>query len=181
MGMSGARSELRFDNDDIDELYRTYSKQLFVYAKSSKFCEYQAEVLIQETFVTACDKQEKLVGHPNPGGWLMMTLKNKIKEARRENAAFRELVKTLVELPRSKVVYDPQQSIGMTKLHYEMLLVRSQLLTEDEFSMLLKIAFGDYTLEELAKEYGIKVDTCKKQIYRARKKAQKIRHRLQDG
>ena len=47
--------------------------------------ENQAEEIVQDTFFEATKKIDILIAHENPGGWLMDTLKNKIRNCQRRN------------------------------------------------------------------------------------------------
>lgn len=45
----------------------------------------QAEEVVQDTFHAALEKIDLMTAHQNPGGWLMETLKNKIRNCQRTN------------------------------------------------------------------------------------------------
>ena len=70
----------------IAEIYNKMYKQLLAYARSSLDQEYLVEESVQDTFRIACAKYDEFIGSPNPEGWLMITLRNIIRNTRREQA-----------------------------------------------------------------------------------------------
>ena len=70
----------------ITEVYNKMYKQLLAYARNSLGQEYLVEESVQDTFRIACAKYDEFIGSPNPEGWLMITLRNIIRNTRREQA-----------------------------------------------------------------------------------------------
>ena len=70
----------------IAEIYNKMYKQLLAYARSSLDQEYLAEESVQDTFRIACAKYDEFISSPNPEGWLIITLRNIIRNTRREQA-----------------------------------------------------------------------------------------------
>lgn len=63
----------------LENLYATYVNKLVVYARATLDDKGKAQDVVQDTFHEAALKIAALMVHPNPGGWLMQTLKYKIK------------------------------------------------------------------------------------------------------
>ena len=66
----------------ITEIYNKMYKQLLAYARSSLDQEYLVEESVQDTFRIACAKYDEFISSPNPEGWLIITLKNIIRNMR---------------------------------------------------------------------------------------------------
>ena len=90
-GASGMTSEQR---EIFSEIYIDNWPKLLRYAKANKWCVGAAEELVQDTFHDAWSKFDELNDHENIGGWLMLTLKNKmrnyIRSRRRDFKLFAE-------------------------------------------------------------------------------------------
>ncbi len=70
----------------ITEVYNKMYKQLLAYARNSLGQEYLVEESVQDTFRIACAKYDEFISSPNPEGWLIITLRNIIRNTRREQA-----------------------------------------------------------------------------------------------
>ena len=73
-------------NELVERLYRLHFKKLFIYANAVLRDPEQAKDVVQDTFHEALRRIDVFAKHENPGGWLMNTLKNKLKEKRIETA-----------------------------------------------------------------------------------------------
>lgn len=49
-----------------------------------------------------------------------------------------------------------------------------QVLGEEDYRLLSMVAYGQYSMLEVAKELGIPLEVCRKRLYRAKKKLQKV-------
>ena len=79
MGLSAHQEEF------ITQLYKEMYEKLVVYAENM-LNEGLAEEAAQDTFRIACSKYDELMNSSNPQGWLMNTLKNVIRNIRKEQA-----------------------------------------------------------------------------------------------
>lgn len=68
----------------LSQLYQDHFGKLTMYALAVLKNESRAQDAVQDTFHEAITHIDILIQHPNPSGWLMVTLKNKIKEYQRE-------------------------------------------------------------------------------------------------
>ena len=64
----------------LEHLYRDYYGKLTIYAAATLRSQSRAQDIVQDTFHEALRHVDTLMEHPNPGGWLMVTLKNKLRE-----------------------------------------------------------------------------------------------------
>ncbi len=70
-------------NDFIEQLYCNEYERLFSVAFRTTKSWNAAQDLVQEAFLLAMFHQEKLIEHPKPGAWLLLTLRNLMANARR--------------------------------------------------------------------------------------------------
>lgn len=70
----------------LADLYRQEYSTLYRVAYRLTGCQEDAQDMIQKTFLLAISQQDELGHHPNPGGWLMVTLNNLVKNERRRMA-----------------------------------------------------------------------------------------------
>ncbi len=80
-------------NELVERLYRLHFKKLFIYANAVLRDPEQAKDVVQDTFHEALRRIDVFSKHENPGGWLMNTLKNKLKE--NERTRRRDLLRLL--------------------------------------------------------------------------------------
>jgi DNA-directed RNA polymerase specialized sigma24 family protein len=80
--MSGCNPQ----NERIEQLFREMFKTLYIYAKNALGEHSLAEDATQETFCTACAKSDECLQSGNPEGWLMKTLKNVVRNTKRQRA-----------------------------------------------------------------------------------------------
>ena len=67
----------------VEQLYRQYFEKLFLYADAQLNDPERARDVVQDTFHEAIRHADTLSTHVNPGGWLMRTLQNKLRESER--------------------------------------------------------------------------------------------------
>ena len=71
---------MRPDHDVfLENLYRTYFPMLCKYAACALEQPELAEEVVQDAFHEAVQHIDILIKHPNPGGWLKLTVKNMVK------------------------------------------------------------------------------------------------------
>ena len=76
----------------FEQLYTEYVHRLIRYARAQGQSGDVAEELVQDTFHEAYAQLAHLTEHENPGGWLMQTLKNKIRNYDRARQRERRLI-----------------------------------------------------------------------------------------
>lgn len=140
----------------IEQLYHELFKPLTAYALSVLRSRALAEEAVQEVFRIACTKPASLCESPNPRGWLLVTLKNVLKNVVRSMASANRLTETVRQQTRTADT-DP----------VNIRLLYGPLADTDEFRLMEGVAAGK-TMLELAREQGITVEACKKRVQRAR-------------
>jgi len=150
----------------IEQLYLEMFMLLIRYARSALKNEALAEEAVQETFRIACQKSEELCSSPNPKGWLVMALKNTIRNIRRNIAATRRLVEHYMAAQPKEITFC-EDGIRMNILY-------SDLSDSEDFRLLSELAIEKRSHAEMAAARGISVAACKKRVQRAKEKLQKI-------
>lgn len=168
---------MRPDQDSfIAQLYQKYFGMLTLYATASLKNQSCAQDVVQDTFHEAINHVDVLMQHPNPAGWLKLTLKNKIKEEQRKMRKyalhFLSLEHDLLTEPGRD---DPQLE---QKLNPETSLVSvieriKNALTEEEYTLLKRLTIDRASHVEVAEEFGISVYASQKRLERIRKKLKK--------
>ena len=131
------------ENELVERLYRSYFKKLFIYANAVLRDPEQAKDVVQDTFHEALRRIDVFAKHENPGGWLMNTLKNKLKE--NERTRRRDLLRLLSldadfpdesNLPEELVAAqpEPQEESVIEKVE--------RVLTPEEYQLLKRLVFG---------------------------------------
>ena len=144
----------------IHALYLEMYDKLMAYARVSMQKESLAEEVVHETFCIACQKAEAVCNHPNPKGWLFLTLKNTIKNMKRTRAtASRILEAYFRERLRDDSAHEDQVSL---KILYR------DLTDSDDFKILYEMAVMGRSRAEIAQARGITVNACKKRVQRAK-------------
>lgn len=69
----------------FEQLCVEYYEKILRYLYASLRDEATAKDCTQDVFLTACQKSELLMQHPNPGGFLFQTAKNLSQKSRRES------------------------------------------------------------------------------------------------
>ena len=143
-------------NKQIEQLYRELFGCLTAYALSVLRSRPLAEETVQETFRIACTRPEALCKSPNPRGWLLLTLKNVLKNTQRGMASAARLTEKI------KMTYEPASSDST-----DLRLLYGPLADREEFRLIRSLSEGK-TMLELSRELGISLEACKKRVQRAR-------------
>lgn len=150
-------------NELVERLYRLHFKKLFIYANAVLRDPEQAKDVVQDTFHEALRRIDVFAKHENPGGWLMNTLKNKLKE--NERTRRRDLLRLLSldadfpdesNLPEELVAAqpEPQEESVIEKVE--------RVLTPEEYQLLKRLVFDRASHLEVAQEFGISVYASQK-------------------
>ena len=146
--------------EKIEALYIELFDKLMIYAQSLLGSEALAEEAIQETFRIACQKPEKVCESPNPQGWLVNTLRNTVRDIRRERTAALALVERYACSQPSKVT--------ATEDGLRLELQYGDLARTEEFRLLVELAVEGRSHAQMAYDRGITVSACKKRVQRAK-------------
>lgn len=134
--------------------------KLIAYAKCSLDSDALAEEAVQETFRIACQIPGRLCESPNPKGWLVLTLKNTIRNMKSSRATAKRIVETYL-LTQLKEVSFSEDSINLNILY-------ENVADMEEFKLLKEMAIEGRSHEEMARARGITVSACKKRVQRAK-------------
>ena len=149
----------------IEELYFEMYDKLMAYACSNMDNESLAEEAVQETFRIACQKPESVCRSENPQGWLVVTLKNTIRNIRSGRATAKRILEHYLLTYASEIVFtDEKLSVDVM---YE------NIADLDEFQLLKEMAIEGRSHQEMAERRGITVSACKKRVQRAKELLQK--------
>ncbi len=159
----------------LEELYKEMYSVLLCYANAALKDKALAEEAVQDTFRIACAKVGELSASENPRGWLMLTLKNVLRNTNRELAALNQLFVSAVSIDDEIVLETYASGTDYEKRieDDEVSILYSDLLSPDEYRLLKRIVLQKYTIRDAAKELGISIESCKKRIQRIKKKLRK--------
>lgn len=157
-------STKRLPSQLIHNLYAENHQFLFNYAKRVIGNPDLAEEAVQETFAIACNKEDTLKTHPNPRGWLVVALKRTIQDMNKQRSQAAEIFTAYLE----QYGCPPPDSQDPGHSH----VIYSDLVNQDAFDLMLKVALTKCTSRDIAKDLNISVAAAKKRIYRARKAMQ---------
>lgn len=162
-------------NENFPALYRYAVKLLKLSNFDSALFDDLAEELVQDTFHTASEKIKDLTVHPNPGGWLMIALKNKFREFRRRaRSDNRQLI--LMSALTSDLA-DPRSNIGAAQSDMELrgdLARIRQALSPEDLSLFEMVALNHVSHRSAAEKLGISVWASQKRLERIRKSLRDI-------
>ena len=149
----------------IEQLYLEMYDRLMVYARGSLENETLAEEAVQETFRIACQKPESLCDSPNPQGWLVITLRNTVRNMRHNRATAKRIVEYYL-IAQSKEFAVSEDRISLNILY-------ENVADTEEFKLLSEMAILGRSHEEMAASRGITVSACKKRVQRAKEALQR--------
>ncbi len=148
----------------ISELYRQMLNPLLAYARAILQSPGLAEEAVQETFMIACKKPESLLSSESPKGWLVLTLKNVIRNQQRSKARLSKHI--LQNDENSALIFENETATydDYTAVEY------SDIVSPQDFAMLRKYVFDKCSMLDISKEYGISLEATRKRMQRARNK-----------
>lgn len=158
----------------LENLFRETVNDLILYATAALQDGTRAKDVVQDTFHEAIQHLEDkhLMTHENPGGWLMETLKNKIKESNRAQQRYLNRV-TSVEPDILAVMAPPDDSFD--KLECKLVLEEiKKVLSPEDMYLLERLTLDKASHLEVSKEMDITVWNSQKRLQRIREKLRKI-------
>lgn len=147
----------------FDALYLEMYDMLLLYAERA--LEYQhalAEEAVQDTFKICWIKIDEVTASENPQGWLLETLKNVIRNIRRSQARFANLLLALNK-SFSAVELTAEDEIALDMTY-------GDLNGNPDYQLLKEFVLEHRSIKELAQERKITVDACKKRIQRVKER-----------
>lgn len=156
----------KIEKKKLETLYREMYLPLCNYAVSALGNYHLAEEAVQDTFRIACNKAEELFNSGNQKGWITNTLKNVIRNIRKNQAITNNLVINALSIDDMEI--EAQNDEISFNVVYE------NLLGQEDFDLLSKIVLKRYTMLEAASELNISVEACKKRVQRAKKRLREL-------
>lgn len=145
--------------EQIERLYLEMYEMLMAYARSSLNNEALAEEAVQETFRIACQKPEDLCSSENPQGWVVIVLKNTIKNIRHGQATAKRILEQYL---------GQMKNLSITEDRIDIRLLYENIADLEEFKLLSEMAIEGRSHKEMADSRGITVAACKKRVQRAK-------------
>lgn len=126
--------------------------------------------LMQDTFLDAWSKREKLMLHPNIGGWLALSLKNRAMSARQK--AQRRSMRNAYSLDdaQSAPVADAAMTPEQEAMLGDRVAAMRELLGEENAALFLSYAVDGCTAREIGKRWGLSEDCVWMRISRMKRK-----------
>ena len=152
----------RSSEDFIAGLYRALYEKLFRIAYRMLGDTEQAGDAVQDVFLQVVFHRSKLMEHPNPEGWLVITLKNNIYNERRRSMAHQ-----IVPLDDAAPVAEAEPETPL-----EMLL--PQKLPQADREILFWRFVQDLDYREIADRLGISESSCRSRLSRAISRCRKL-------
>ena len=154
------------ERKQIDDLYRQMYDMLFHYARSAfEGNEALAEEAVQETFRIACQIPKEVCGCPKPQGWLVLALRNTVRNIK----STRKTAKRIVE----QYLLAQAKELTVTEDGIKLDILYENVADTEEFKLLLEMAVEGRSHKEMALARGITVDACKKRVQRAKEVLQR--------
>ena len=152
-------------NQKIEALYLEMFEKLMIYARANLESDGLAEEAVQETFRVACELPQKVCASANPQGWLVLTLRNTIRNMKRNRATARRVIE--------QYLMDQVKEIAVSEDHVSLHIQYENLAQTEEFKLLAEMAIEGKSHQEMAAARGISVSACKKRVQRAKETLQK--------
>lgn len=144
----------------IEELYIEMFDKMVIYARINLGSDTLAEEAVQETFRIACQKPKELCDSPNPQGWLVLTLRNTIRNMKSSRATAQRIIETYV------MMLNKERTFAID--HIDPQVLYGNLADSDEFKLLTELAIEGRSHEEMAYSRNISINACKKRVQRAK-------------
>ena len=145
----------------IEQLFLEMYDKMVTYARCSLPEASLAEEAVQETFQIACEKPESIQNSPNPRGWLVLTLKNTIRNIHHNRANAERILAQYLQIPDDRTY--SEDKINLTVLY-------GDIAETEDFKLLKEYAIDRRSHLEMAMDRGITVNACKKRLQRAKEK-----------
>lgn len=153
----------------IEELFQKHFTQLCKYAAIHLSDSQHAEDIVQDAFHEAVNKIDEVMDHPAPEKWLKKVVKYKVLNHERVR---RRMLRHLISTEDISTIPDPDsvEEAAIGRNTPPLILRAKEILEEDDFYLLMRVAFENASHAQIAKELGITVWTSSQRLSRIRKK-----------
>ncbi len=149
----------------ISQAFRSYYKDLYLYAASHTKNVLPVEDIVSETFTVACEKIETFKEHPNKKGWLL-------------NVAHFKILETYRRLHASDMLYteDMEELADLSSPYADcrLRLTVKDVLTAEEYLRFRRYFVWGYSLEEMAALEHVSKSNMSAKLSRLRKKLRRV-------
>lgn len=141
--------------------------------------EYFAEDAIQETFVIACKRFDKLSSSPNPQGWIVNTLLNVIKKVQRARFRWGKRTVPIVDEYEDREQTDASEVNAYIHSNeddypFEIEDACVREVGEEAYILYKELYLMGLPIEDVASEHGLTIDACRNRAYRTKQKLRKF-------
>ena len=143
------------NEDQLRQLYIRHYNDLIRFARSFVKNDL-AEDLVQETFLIAQKRLDRVLSSKNPTGWLINTLKNVIGNTYQR----RQFIYTKL-IPETAIDESGEYVYSVNDMY-------TGLIDEEALSLLIWVYCEDTRYQDAASRLGISLSACKKRIQRAK-------------
>jgi RNA polymerase sigma-70 factor (ECF subfamily) len=148
-------------------LYQTYSSAMYNICYRMMKNQYEAEDVLQNSFIDVFTKLDSFNYQSTPGAWIKrICINNCINELRRRKLIFDEM--------NDNVVVEAEPDIEEKKLNVEIIKEAINSLPDGYRVVFSLYALEGYDHEEISDIMGFSVSTSKSQYHRARKKIKEL-------
>ncbi|MDL2205364.1 sigma-70 family RNA polymerase sigma factor [Eubacteriales bacterium OttesenSCG-928-N13] len=131
------------------------------------------EDVAQDVCILMFEKRDRLVSHPNITGWLILTMRNKVKNLGRKRQMSEISLDWLIQMgmgiETANAACAIVREINQRELQEEVFERITSIVGEGETELLYQYMVDRIPLAMLAEMYDTKRDTLKRHIYRVRK------------
>lgn len=155
------------DRAYLDQMFREMYGKLLQYAYANMDDASLSEDAVQESFQVAARKIGVLRSSDNPKGWMLNTLKNVLRDYKRQQArqSLRILSTGDDEPPDTEEGHSPREDEDSW-----LNLMYGGLVSDEDFELLKLVYVRRFSLQDAAEHLGIGEEACKKRLQRARLK-----------
>lgn len=154
----------------LEKLFHESIDDLTLYATTVLRDASRARDVVQDTFHEAVlhIKYKDLMTHENPGGWMMETLKNKIRES---NRAQERYLRRVMSVDPEVLAESTLPDDSFDRLECKLILEEiKKVLMPEEMYLLERLTLDKASHLEVSKELGITVWTSQKRLQYIREK-----------
>lgn len=144
----------------IERMYLEMYDMLMAYASSSLENESLAEEAVQEAFRIACLKPDEFCTSENPRGWIVLVLKNTIRNTKKNRANANRIFTTYICAQGGE--------IAITEDRVSLEVMYGNMAVSEEFQLIKELAVDGRSHLEMAQSRGITINACKKRVQRAK-------------
>lgn len=174
------------ENKFIEDLYDQYGESLWRYAFVCLKDRECADELISDVFHVAAEKPEQVMAYDSSFGWLIGTLKNKIKKSKKMRQQYAQRLLTFDEKTLEEIVSpsvrptEDQAELELSSIDDTRMKIQAAL-SQEELYILKRITLNKATHKAVAEELGISLWSSQKRLERIRKKLRKVFPDYQTG